>query len=928
MSLLDTETVLREEVKAIHGKDLKDQTGQALYQELNALNQAALCLSGGGIRSASFGLGVIQALAAQRCGGNKGEPTNSENSLLAGFHYLSTVSGGGYIGSWFSAWVTRAGFSDVWSDLVGRPKGPDVEPPAIAWLRSYGNYLTPQLGFVSADFWGGIAIVLRNLLLNWLVVLPVLCLALLALKGFAIAVAWFSQFDPQNCEPWFFGALAAGCASLVVALWFATRNRPTRGSSDAGQGAFLLCDLVPAWLSAIFFTFALASPCAYTYLYQNPLPLFAMDGRCILLLGVAAGAILYGVAWALALPKFRGWKDYAGDIMAWLIGGAVYGALMAIGCYLYVRAFNDGIWLFSPGEVLLIVFGVPWALGSQLIGEMIFVALSSYETDSDSDREWLGRAAGWYLLVILPWPILMFLVFVAGPVVSDVYKDVRVWAAGLGTGGLIAWLGKSGLTSAKGAITDLKELSANVILAIAASVFGVILIVITSSALDHLLFGDALIRTMGFKAPVAPDGFPAWPGGWWLLIGIAIAVVVGAVGSHFVNINRFSLHAMYRNRLIRAFLGASRGEERKPNAFTDFDSHDNPHMDELALPHDTRQKPVLAKPGWKPFHVVNIALNIVSTRRLAWQERKAESFTVTPLHSGAPAGRPICEGAGVVRPRGAYRPSGGYGGGISLGTALAISGAAASPNMGYHSSPALAFLMTLFNVRLGWWLGNPASPHESIWKGEGPRMAIVALLNEMFGQTTDDGPYVYLSDGGHFENLGLYEMVRRRCRFIVVSDAGCDKDFQFEDLGNAVRKIYIDLGIGIYFRGLSELRNRALEDKAYAPGEPPFFAVGTIDYGSADGDASKPGTILYIKPCFHRNRIANVGVRNYAAAQPDFPHESTADQFFSESQLESYRALGFEMAESVLKQGLSGLEVGPETTFDDIFARFKTVDVP
>ena len=98
--------------------------------------------------------------------------------------------------------------------------------------------------------------------------------------------------------------------------------------------------------------------------------------------------------------------------------------------------------------------------------------------------------------------------------------------------------------------------------------------------------------------------------------------------------------------------------------------------------------------------MVNIALNVVSTKRLAWQERKAESFTVSPLHSGAPCGRPVREGGGVVRSRGAYRSSEEYGGGISLGTALAISGAAASPNMGYHSSPTLALLMTLFNVRL------------------------------------------------------------------------------------------------------------------------------------------------------------------------------------------------------------------------------------
>ena len=100
--------------------------------------------------------------------------------------------------------------------------------------------------------------------------------------------------------------------------------------------------------------------------------------------------------------------------------------------------------------------------------------------------------------------------------------------------------------------------------------------------------------------------------------------------------------------------------------------------------------------------------------------------------------------------------------------------------MGYHSAPSITFLMALLNVRLGWWLGNPGEEGEKTYRYDGPRLAIRPLLAEMFGLTTDTNRYIYLSDGGHFENLGLYEMVRRRCRLIVVSDAGCDPKFQFE----------------------------------------------------------------------------------------------------------------------------------------------------
>src|SRR5262249_58439421 len=90
----------------------------------------------------------------------------------------------------------------------------------------------------------------------------------------------------------------------------------------------------------------------------------------------------------------------------------------------------------------------------------------------------------------------------------------------------------------------------------------------------------------------------------------------------------------------------------------------------------------------------------------------------------------------------------------------------------------------------------------------GPDFALAPLIEETFGLTTDERPYIYLSDGGHFENLGLYEMVRRRCRYMVVVDAGCDPTYTFEDLGNAVRKIAIDLGVKIRFHGLAKLKSR------------------------------------------------------------------------------------------------------------------------
>ena len=151
-----------------------------------------------------------------------------------------------------------------------------------------------------------------------------------------------------------------------------------------------------------------------------------------------------------------------------------------------------------------------------------------------------------------------------------------------------------------------------------------------------------------------------------------VMLLFGIVIGFFINANKFSLHATYRNRLIRAYLAASRAT-RKPNLFTGFDPDDNIKLGDLSSD--------------KPLHLLNGALNVVRGEQLAWQERKAESFTMSRLHCG-------CFKVG-------YRPSVDYGEAITLGTAMAISGAAANPNMGYHSSPVLGLLMTLFNVRLG-----------------------------------------------------------------------------------------------------------------------------------------------------------------------------------------------------------------------------------
>jgi hypothetical protein len=360
----------------------------------------------------------------------------------------------------------------------------------------------------------------------------------------------------------------------------------------------------------------------------------------------------------------------------------------------------------------------------------------------------------------------------------------------------------------------------------------------------------------------------------WRLSAITLLLFLASIVlSRYISVNKFSLHALYRNRLIRAYLGAS-NSTRRPNPITGFDPADNLYMKDLA--------------GQKPLHIINMALNLVGGDELAWQERKAESFTASAYHVGVEP--PLHQGSLGYRSAAFY--GGRADGPISLGTAVAISGAAANPNMGYASSPVLTFLMTLFNARLGWWLGNPGKAGEGNffsyppWRRSGPAYGLYYLLAEAFGLTNDRRRYVNLSDGGHFENLALYEMIHRKCRHILLIDGDCDKMLNLDDLGNAVRKCRIDFGADIDFG--ATLTNLVQRNSRWAK--------AGITYSD-----NTEGLLLLIKPLmFDADRADEPpDVRSYHKSSPDFPHETTADQFFSESQFESYRQLGLHTVKSM-----------------------------
>jgi hypothetical protein len=260
--------------------------------------------------------------------------------------------------------------------------------------------------------------------------------------------------------------------------------------------------------------------------------------------------------------------------------------------------------------------------------------------------------------------------------------------------------------------------------------------------------------------------------------------------------------------------------------------------------------------------------------------------------------------------------------GATLGMAMSTSGAAASSSMGHNSTAALALLLTVFNVRLGRWVGNTAycAPvaksaltgsaakaqedrptmrgwvartraklAENVrkpWTQRSPWWGLHYLISELFGSIDNRSKFVYLSDGGHFENLGLYELVRRRCKVIVVSSCGKDSDYVFDDLSNAIRLCNIDFGVPI------EIEPRDIKPNEHGVSQTQCV-TGRIRYSVLDGSL-QDGLLIYLKPAITER--TSVDIRQYRSLNPDFPQESTADQWYSESQFESYRKLGLETA--------------------------------
>lgn len=882
-----------------------------------------LAFSGGGIRSATFGLGVLETLKSL--------------GVLKAVDYISTVSGGGYIGSWLTAGCyRRPGWLERDADWAS----------ATAHLRRYSNYLSPSVGFFSADTWSMITIWLRNAtLIQTTVILAVACALLLPRLLFEVFCYWPNAGDFRwlsillfilgivgiagnqmrltggkgfllskillRRNGWPYGlAGAALCGALAYGYALSIGFDPFHGGEVRYSGAlpvaallvvggFLLQPVAVRLVSLFWLGHENDRPTEvnYTQTWVQAAVVIPMGIAAFLVTAIlwkdaqptttgAAGlhslesygdfliqgwrywpfplSVVFVSFWLLSVWGIHDRTDWKGLLTAmWapFVGSfAMHAMLSAVMLLLHH-------WASDPSGNAVKVFVFAPALVALAFVQSVVVLIGMIGRQStDAVREWWSRLGAWLGIYATAWMVIAMSA-VYGPWIMNWVFSGR-YATSLTAGGWVATV-ISGLVSggsattkgapAKSTATQVKEILA----VVAPFVFIAGLLLGVGWALDSIISLNAnasWTTSTSVETPFTP------------LFRVSLATL-SACGAALllmawrVDINQFSLNEFYRNRLVRCYLGATR--ERNPQNFTGFDDDDDVALADLA---GTDATP---SPG--PLHIVNCALNLGGSSDLALHTRHSAAFTMSPYYCGSAyeshdqTGHPQEVG---------YIPTASYGGRFgapTLGQAVSVSGAAASPNMGYHTSSVTAFLLTLFNVRLGWWFPHPRQVGAS---AASPTFSLRYLLTELFGGASDKSRFLMISDGGHFENLAAYELIRRECDVVIISDGECDPTLTFEGLGTLIRMCEVDFGAKININ-VDDIRLASPD--AWSRNH---YAVGTITYK----DNAKTGTLIYVKASMTGKE--DTPILQYKSSHPAFPHESTSNQFYKEDQFESYRHLG------------------------------------
>jgi hypothetical protein len=817
-----------------------------------------LALSGGGIRSATFNLGVLQALARAR--------------VLRQVDYLSTVSGGGYIGGFLGRLYTRflnrpAGVATLVESKLANPNAAEIE-----WLRQNGNYLAPT---GKGDNLVNAAVVLRN----FLTLHTVLALLLFGIFGVANLLR-FGAF------PWLDDALHAWLPASIRLP--GVNDLPLSHMLREGWGFFwspwmtlvellIFLGLIPLGLA--FWLASVEKPEAY-----QPSALKAVF--------LVASALLVAALFVADAPS-----PHVLLLALSLIASCFYVEL----AWQHVRRRLPG-GLRHPSTRPMVRNSLTHWLGHVLGLTLLAVAFVLVDTAGFAVYGWAASR-----------PDFAEAFGQLGAGLAALYVPLR-WIAGK-LGGRIKPTGEGGRKS-----TLLSVVTHPMILPV---IFGLPPLVFCS-AVAHALFARGEHLLAGLLATA---------------LALLISAILGRKDA-LPFINRSSLQALYAARIARAFLGAS-------NFFRHV-SEEGHDVTTTQAEDDTSFHAYHPEASGGPLHLVNVCVNETldhfSQRR--FRERQGENMSVGPCgvsigwgwHGlwieperwGGEHGRlraiqnhqpphPLIgeDGAGLDPAKPITTES------LSLSTWLSISGAAISPGRGRDSKLGTSLFFGLANLRAGYWWDTNLEDYAR------PGVRRPTLLQALFflpvrlfrmqwlllAELTADfsGPwrrFWYLSDAGFFEGTGVYELVRRRVKYILCGDALHDDQGTLDSLANLMRKVRIDFGAEIRFLDEAEIQGLPRADPATGtPGIPAavLAALGSIDEvrGTTKAFAKKhaalariyypdkpahQGVLLYLKAGVTGDEAPDI--LSYHADHPHFPHEPTSDQFFHEAQWESYRSLG------------------------------------
>lgn len=797
-----------------------------------------VALSGGGVRSATFNLGLLQALEQRR--------------LLGHVDYLSTVSGGGYTGGFLDAWQhhhpdATGAFPTQAERANDDPKSPvdTREPAPLRQLREFSRFLMPRLGLFHIETWGAIVTILGGLLPSLFTACAVLAAVVYTwmLLGF-----WLVAFPPYAGA----GMIAA---ITLLALLGTDHRRRARGknSADSGKTYRWLASITTLWVGAVWLVLG----------YKNRLPQAGVDWLKKFWPVTPADSA------AAATSGFSAWLD---GKFAWLEQNFnLWSAEWAVRASVDEAAggaFAPVLAWFGIALLLLFVRGLSSRANQQRINwsgaidRIITVCL--------------GLGLGWGAMAVV-WVGCQWL----HGTESTTAGAASIGLGAAASGGLFArlrdWLNKPS-----------EETRASTLMAkIIAMLRPQIPQILAALAVVLLLAGTCLGVQIGIKHGILLGGI------------VCVAVVIGTT-LVFFDPARVGMHDFYRARICRCFLGSARADLGAYQRDTEERPEDDLTLEALRGPKD-------AKPSrHRPIHLVCCTANNLSGDVLGSLYRGGRSAVISP--HGIALGN---DAAPLDK--------------LRLSSALTASAAAFNSQMGRYSidlGPSVAFLMSALNLRLGLWVPHPLNPNREngFFRGlpffyemlgltncevpPGRTRHRVATATETAGEQTAPakqplrekvGEWVeekrdrvyrqfcdlHLSDGGHFENLGLYELVRRHCRYIIVSDCGADPETVFDDLAVALRTIREDFGVEIDL-DVSPLRKDANgRSRQHA-------VVGTIHYDGLSG--LDKGTLVYFKPSLTGDEPPDV--LQYQSRNVAFPHESTGDQFYDEAQWESYRRLG------------------------------------